>query len=148
MGTLLTDLEAVEDHHMTEDEERDYYTGTGFLEFFVIQKHKDTFEVEVIDYTGCVNWLQEGLGIEYALAEGIIGEPDMYREGCLYRIEDINVHYIRGDGWMTDDDEMWESKYPTYRPAPVTEILHKIKMVWWRLVWCHVRNFNARRKTK
>lgn len=68
---------------------------------------------------GCAFWIQEGTGFDFwidqffttlTLAEG------------WWVIEGITGDYIRGDGWMTDNDEDWSFEF--VRPATQGEIDH------------------------
>lgn len=121
-----------------------YYNGIGFLEFFVVQNYKDTFEFEIVDSNGCAGWLQEGLGVDYALTEEWIAPLKDLKEGATYRVHDITVHYVRGDGWTTDDDEDWEFGNVTQiDKKPVRQALYKAKMIWWRAIGCHIRNWRS-----
>ena len=63
----------------------------------------DDFEVLDYDNDSACFWAQEGIGLDY-LVEDIIGLPD--DQGC-YIVHGITVSFTRGDGWMTDDDEVW-----------------------------------------
>lgn len=55
------------------------------------------------DYTGSVFWINEGVGIEHWLDDHVQIEEEGW-----YVFEGVIGSYIRGDGWMTDDDEVWD----------------------------------------
>lgn len=61
-------------------------------------------------------WIQEGVGIEYWLEHCV----DFEFTPGWWVIEDVVGTYIKGDGWMTDDDEEWD--YGNIRPATEEEI--------------------------
>lgn len=63
------------------------------------------YETEVLDYDGDtgVFWISEGVGFDYWFDWMI----DLQEPG-FYVLEGVRGHWIRGDGWTTDDDEKWE----------------------------------------
>ncbi len=119
-------------HHMTSEEEKDYYSGVGKLVIFIIQNTKDNFEFDVLESSGCARWLCEGLGADYALTEEWFGSLAWYKEGTTCAIEDISVNYIRGDGWATDDDEEWDYGARHKTAKPLALLLYKIEIIAWR----------------
>lgn len=132
------------DYAMTEEDERDHWSGVGHLEFYVIQNVPDCFEVEIIDYSGCMGGADETLGIHHLLEDcwGFHEDPDIrLREGCRYTVHDIEVDWTMGDGWTTDDDV-------EYYPGAITEawtirerVSQKLSNWWHRQVRCRVRGW-------
>lgn len=127
----------------TEEEERDHWNGKGHIEFFVIQNVPGTFEIEVLDYSGCAGGLQETLGIEYYLTE-YWDLQDEVREGVTYTLHNVTVTWTRGDGWTTDDDVEYDFELITHHATTIGYLPYKIKMIWWRAVGCHIRNWRAK----
>jgi len=131
----------------TEEEERDYWSGEGHLIFRVFSHTKGKgyipYEIEVEDYSGCVGGLDETLGVEYAVNEGILDVGKLHI-GCTYEVKGITVLWTRGDGWTTDDDV-------DYYIESVTRyaVLHQLIYAWWwHLVGHRIRNWkHARSKT-
>lgn len=112
------------------EEDQDYelpsYGDPGriFVHIITVSGNTDNwsnrYDVELIDYDGdsCVFWIQEGVGIDYWLDQCC----DFEHPG-FYVIEGIKGEYIRGDGWMTDDDEDWD--FERIRKATPDEILYE-----------------------
>lgn len=73
------------------------------------------FSTEVLGHDGCAFWIQEGEGFDYWL-----DQVDEMEVPGTYVIEGIIGHYMRGDGWTTDDDVDWE--IGVVRPATPEEI--------------------------
>lgn len=89
------------------------YSDVGRVFFELIDvcrspSERDKYTIEVIDFDGhsSIYWLNEGQGIEYWLQ----GWLDLDEPG-FYVVEGITGQYIRGDGWMTDDDEEWDLEF-------------------------------------
>lgn len=82
-------------------------------------RHYETYRyvLEVLDYDGesGVYWLNEGVGFDFWFD----GHVDLEEPG-FYVLEGVAGSWIRGDGWMTDDDEEWE--FALCRRATATEI--------------------------
>lgn len=76
------------------------------------------YDVEVHDFTGGTFWIQEGVGWEYWFETHL--EPSDLPEPGFYVVEGVKGSFIRGDGWMTDDDEEWN--FDAVRRATQTEI--------------------------
>jgi hypothetical protein len=128
-------------------ETKDHWSGKGHLEFFVEQNHGKTFEIQVVDYSGCVGGLQEAIGIEYALLEGYLDvDRSMLREGVTYTIWDITAEFSRGDGWTTDDDCEYHIGEITSEASLWGYLSHKVSIIWWRHIGCHIRNWKYRRE--
>ena len=89
---------------MTPDEERDYWSGPGHIEFYVSANRPDVFEVEVLDYSGCAGGAFEAVGEDYRITEMLGSDVDALREGWTYTVTNLTVVHTRGDGWTTDDD--------------------------------------------
>lgn len=121
----------------------DWDMSPGSLTFFVIQSCPDTsgrknwlFEFEYEDYEGCVGWMNESIGFDYFLTSYM--DPSEFKEGWTYTIHDITVHFTRGDGYTTDDDEDWEWGEVTRSGSWFRWLRHKIAILWWRHVWSSV----------
>lgn len=140
---LLTSIQ----EEPTEEDFRDYWSGEGHLEFTVISYDPDAhpwsrYEIDWHDYSGCVGGLQETLGIQYALNEGIL-DAGKLRLGVHYRLDGITCHWTRGDGWTTDDDV-------NYYVESVTTTLFLptwIKAWWWHLIGWRIRNACTQART-
>jgi hypothetical protein len=135
------EMKSIEDpiEDWDEEDQRQYWNGDGHIEFFVIQNHGDTFEVEVLDYSGCAGGLSETLGIEYVITDMwcLNKDPEyIFREGVTYTIHDLSVTWTRGDGWNTDDDVDYDFGKITSHATAIGYLSHKIKMIWWRQVHC------------
>lgn len=113
----------------SEEDLKDYWVGKGHLEFRVLSYDKTAtykpYEIEYLDYSGCVGGLDECLGIEYSVNEGILNTGKLHI-GCTYRLDGITAHFTRGDGWTTDDDV-------EYYVESVTQyaVLHQLIYAWW-----------------
>lgn len=129
-------------------EEPPWDMSKGSVTFFVIQSWVDPdpklprrkkwlFEFEYEDYDGCVGWMQESIGLDYFLTSNF--GPDDFKEGWTYTIHGITVHFTRGDGWTTDDDETWEWETVTRSGSWFCWLRHKIAILWWRYVWYDVK---------
>lgn len=121
-----------DEYEPTPEEENDYWCGKGSITFKVISYDKNAepwarFEIEYLDYEGCVGGIGETIGIEYAINEGYIGDPSKLKLGWTYTYGDIEAFFTRGDGWSTDDDVDWYTGY-------VTEHFDLIEWIkaWWR----------------
>lgn len=82
------------------------YSDKGRVLFRYWRVCNEKPEVEVLDYDGesSIMWLNESVGINYAITD--ILPIDIELDG-VYVIEGIHGQYFRGDGWTTDDDEEW-----------------------------------------
>lgn len=113
----------------SEEDIRDYWSGEGHLIFRVLSYDPTAtycpYEIDWLDYSGCVGGLDETLGIAYAVNEGILDVGKLHI-GCTYEVHGITVVWTRGDGWETDDDV-------DYYIESVTRyaILHQLIYAWW-----------------
>ncbi|CBW47015.1 hypothetical protein [Roseovarius sp. 217 phage 1] len=136
-----------DDWEPSDKEIANYWSGEGHLVFTVRSYDPNThycpYEIEYEDYSGCVGGLDEMVGIEYAVNEGILDVGKLHI-GCTYEVHGITAHFTRGDGWTTDDDV-------EYYIESVTQyaVLHQLIYAWWwHLVGHRIRNWqNARSKT-
>lgn len=127
MGTIL------DNYAPTVEEERDHWNGQGHIEFFVNQNVDNCFEIEILDSSGCAGGLEETLGINYAIYEGIIDvDLSELRQGFTYKIHGLNVTWFQGDGWEIDDDSEYSftELTRTYKLWPL--IKHTLFMFWWQ----------------
>jgi hypothetical protein len=138
-------IEAEEDdlYRPTEEEERDYWAGEGHLTFHVVSYDPTStycpYEIDWDDYSGCVGGLDETLGIEYAVNEGILDVGKLHI-GMTYEVQGITAHFTRGDGWTTDDDV-------DYYVESVTKVIYPhrlLKAWWWGLIGHRIRNWRAK----
>lgn len=141
-------MECDEDgYHPTEEEERDYWSGEGHLEFTVISHTKGKgyipFEIDYHDYSGCVGGLDETLGIEYAVNEGIL-DVGKLRLGVTYIVHGITVQWTRGDGWTTDDDVDYYVEGEIYKRIYLSRWL---SAWWWHLIGWRLRNARTKAGT-
>lgn len=133
--TSNTLYDPFEPYTPTQEEEQDFWVGTGYVTFFVHQNAPDIFEIEVEEYTGCLGGLDETIGIEFALKEGYLGvDLSELSEGVTYTLHDVEVSFTRGDGWLTDDDSEYYGGELTRDRRYLKQVIHKIKMLWWRHV--------------
>ena len=120
-----------------DDEPDDPYAikTPGTLTFFVIQSYESKewdsweFEFECLDYTGCVHWMLEGIGVDTFLTQ--IADPRDFKEGWTYTIHDINVKFTRGYT-PDEDDEDWSWDEVVRSGNWLTWAWHKIGILWWR----------------
>lgn len=136
---LLAGL-ADELYHPTPEEEREYWAGEGHLVFHVVSYDPNLkycpYEIECISYSGCVGGLDEILGLNYAINEGIL-DVGKLQIGMTYEVNGITVIFTRGDGWTTDDDT-------AYYIESVTKIIYPIRFIkawWWELLGHRIRNW-------
>lgn len=129
----------------TEEDMKDYWSGTGHLCFTVLINNKDEFVIDWDDYSGCVGGLQEMLGLEYALKEGILETPHL-KEGYVYTLSDITVVWTRGDGWTTDDDVDYYVGDITFFRLPFwTYLKMKLDNLWWYHIGWRIRQWRNRK---
>lgn len=134
-------------YQLTEEDEKDYWSGEGHLVFRVLSYDPSAFpssryEIEVLDYSGCVSGLDEQISIDYAINDGIL-DVGKLTIGCTYEVHGITVVWTRGDGWTTDDDVDYYIKSVT-RYA----VLHQfIYAWWWHLVGWRIRNACSKTRT-
>jgi hypothetical protein len=104
-----------------EDYELPSYEEESYLLVEVAHNSESKFSrFEVLEYAydgGACFWIQEDIGFEYFLDMHF--DFDELPEGWNV-IEGITSKYIRGDGWMTDDDV--EYNWKRIRPATQEEI--------------------------
>ena len=133
--------------HWTETDEYEHWNGSGHIEFFVHQNVPGTFEIDITDYSGCAGGLQETLGIEYCIEDiWCLHQAMKLREGVTYTLHDLEVTWTRGDGWCTDDDVEYDFGDITSHATAIGYLSHKIKMIWWRKVQCHIRDYKEQKK--
>lgn len=87
-------------------------------------------DIEIMerDYDGAFFWINEGVGLDYFLSEADHGDVVIEEDG-VYVCEGLTVHYTRGDGWTTDDDEDWEDY--SFRTATIEEIAQLFGCSFW-----------------
>lgn len=136
-----------DDWEPSEEELKDYWSGEGHLIFTVISHSKEAsynpYEINYDDYSGCVGGLNETLGIDYAVNEGIL-DVGKLRLGVTYYVEDITVVWTSGDGWTTDDDV-------DYYVGSVKTKIHLIPFIkawWWHLIGWRLRYLKYWRNSK
>ena len=98
----MMDLSA--DDVESDDAIKDYWSGPGKIVFRVTQNHPDCFEIDDVESTGCAGGLQEMMGSEDAIIHMLEIDVKDLKEGATYTIHDLTVKWIRGDGWITEDD--------------------------------------------
>ena len=132
---------------LPDDIEKDHWVGEGFLKFKVISYDKSSsympYEIEIIEYSGCLGGLEETMGIEYAVNEGILDVGNLHI-GCTYLVQGVSADFTRGDGWTTDDDV-------EYSVESVTQYvtLHEFMSAWWwHLIGHRIRNWRNKWKEK
>jgi len=126
----------------SEEDERDFWSGKGHIEFFVIQNVSRTFEIEIMDYSGCAGGMQDIAGIEYYITDVwcLQDDPEIpLREGVTYTLHDLTVTWARRYGWTTEDDVEYDFSHMTSHATAIGYLTHKIQMIWWRQVTCRLR---------
>ena len=108
-----------------EDAEKEYkppgYGTKGWIIVEIVDVYKEgiiKYSVEewAVDQEASTYWISEGVGIEFWLEHCANFE---FTPGW-WVIEDVVGTYVKGDGWITDDDEEWE--HGKIRPATPEEI--------------------------
>lgn len=122
----------------TEQEEWDYWNGTGHIELYVIQNDKDVFEFDVLDYSGCAGGASETVGFDYLITDMLYLTKEL-KEGFSYTIHDLAVTWYRGDGWNTDDDVEYQFDRLERHFNPITYIKQKLSNLWWRSIGWRLR---------
>lgn len=124
MGTDFVEFEVSDEVIPEEEYELPSYSSPGriLVDVFNIlgPGHYNKIECTIFDYDSdsSVFWINEGMGIDYWLDQYC-----EFTEPGVYVIEGITGEYVKGDGWMTDDDEEWE--YVSIRRATFLENLHE-----------------------
>lgn len=117
MDDILSNVSLVSDDD--HDDELPSYSDEGYIIVEIINIVPDSkfskYEYNEIGYDGSAFWINEGVGMDYWLHEYV----DIDECGW-WMIEGIVGHYMRGDGWMTDDDVDWD--YKNVRKATPNEI--------------------------
>lgn len=132
----------------SEEDIRDYWSGEGHLIFTVISYDPDAYawskyEIDWEDYSGCVGGLDETLGIQYALNEGIL-DVGKLKLGWTYEVNGITVVWTRGDGWTTDDDVDYYVEGEIYKRIYLSRWL---SAWWWHLIGWRIRNARTKART-
>ena len=96
-------------------------------------KHHRTFEVEILDCEGCADWAAEGMGHDYWIQEYVDLVP--LKIGGIYTVYGMEVHFSRGDGWTTDDDEEWDYEGIRRHFHPGHRIAGLLISAWTSLTW-------------
>lgn len=108
----MTELQAVEGTEYEPPPPKE--PGTILFNAYVVSEEGEPlrYDYDVLDGDGGgAFWVSEGIGFEYFLRYYVeIPGPG------VYLIRNLTVHYTRGDGWTTDDDEDYEFD----APLPVT----------------------------
>lgn len=132
---IIEELMAIDyEDRMSEAEEKDYWSGPGKLVFTVLTNRPGVFEIEIEEYTGCVQGLQETIGIDYALAGGLLLDiaQEEYIEGYTYYLYPVTVKWIRGDGWMTDDDvDYYVGDWECHQIHWYEYLKLRLRNAWW-----------------
>ena len=86
------------DWEPSEEDLKDHWSGEGHLTFKVLSYDPNAYawsryEIEVLDYSGCVGGLDETLGIGYALNEGILDAGNLHI-GVTYTLHEIIVVFF------------------------------------------------------
>lgn len=137
----------------SEDEERDFWNGTGHLYFGVTANRNgkdDVFEIDIYEYSGCVGGFGEGVGIEWGLKEGYLGiDRHELKEGYTYLLDEVTVSWFKGDGWTTDDDsEYYVGDFQETR-LPLKKYLKLlIQNAWWFNIGYRISNWRNQRANR
>ena len=135
----FTEIE--ESYEPSEEDERHFWNGEGFIKFYVEQNipEDNIFEIEVEDSGGCAGGAHETVGFDYLIKEMLDFDIKDLKEGHTYTIEKLTVTWIRGDGWMTDDDVEYE--YETLKDEIQLFRFIKQKLInyWWQHIGWKLR---------
>ena len=128
--------EALDRAEMTREEEKDYWDGVGTLSILVTLNipQEKIFEFEILEFSGCVQGIEEAMGIDYLLNDHwyVQGYAKPFREGFIYTFHHITPYWIRGDGYTTDDDVEYSHGSITVRWHPWTWFKTKMDALWWK----------------
>ena len=136
-------FEGLFDQPLTRNEvdqaEEDYWNGIGKLKIFVtlVIPEDDIFEFEVLEMTGCVQGIEESVGIDYLLKDiWCIDKGREYPllEGFSYTFHNISAHWTRGDGYTTDDNVDYHFDAITYEWKFWPWFKTWISAQWWKLI--------------
>ena len=129
----FTFIEDVALYQPTEEEERHYWNGPGYIKLYVIQNDEDVFEFDVLDYDGCAGGADETVGFDYLITDMLGLQKDL-KEGITYTIQNLTVRWYRGDGWTTDDDVDYDFDEIIIHFNPITWTRQKLYNFWWRTI--------------
>lgn len=135
-----TDIQEWEDPYApSEEDERDHWSGEGFITFFVQQNLPEVFEIEIDDYAGCAGGMGETIGLEYAIQHDLLHDISRLKEGYTYTINKLTADFTRGDGWTTDDDVNWDFDTLTHNIEPWRYLKQKLTNLWWQNIGWRLR---------
>lgn len=132
-------LEFDTEFEMSEEDEKGYWSGPGYIIFFVQQNIDNVFEIEIDEYTGCAGGADETIGLEWLIHHELIIDRDQLKEGHTYTIEGLNVVWTRGDGWMTDDDVDYYYAALHDKIEPWRWFKQKVTNLWWQNIGWRLR---------
>ncbi len=130
-------IEPSETDGWDEEAEKDFWNGIGSLTIFVtlVIPKDDIFEFEVLEMTGCVQGIEESIGIEYLLKDiWYINRSREHplKEGIFYTFHNVSAYWYRGDGYTTDDDVDYFFGALTYEWKPWPWFKTWISAQWWK----------------
>lgn len=132
MTDLITPIEVEDDYYPYDEEERDYWVGIGFIEFYVQQNVPEIglFEIEIIDSGGCARGAEETIGLYWLIKYELGIELEKLKEGVMYTIHGLNVSF--GDGWEIDASQEYNFTDLTYERNWFIFLKQKLYNIWWR----------------
>jgi len=123
----------------SEEDEHHYWSGEGFIKFFVEQNIPGVFEIEIEDSDGCAGGANETVGYDYLIKEMLGFDIEQFKEGHTYTIEKLTVVWTRGDGWMTDDDVEYDYESLKDEIELFRFIKQKLTNLWWQNIGWKLR---------
>lgn len=129
----------------TPEEERDYWSGPGHIDFYVSANRPGVFEVEYEDYSGCAGGALEMVGLDYLLTDMLGINVEELREGWTYQVLGLTVVHTRGDGWTTDDDSTYYYEHLVAVRDWRRWARQKVSNAWWFTVGWRISQWRRKR---
>lgn len=121
------------------EDEKHFWSGEGFVTFIVFQNDADNFEIEVLDYDGCVGGMREQWGLDYQIQHIWCNQGD-FAEGYIHTLHKMTVIWTRGEFGISDDDVEYDYKSHTKERTGLIEFLKiKLSNFWWRTIGWRLR---------
>ena len=144
---ILIELEDF--YEPTEEDERNHWSGVGFITFFIEQNINTgpypVFEMQIDDYGGCAGGASEFIGLDWLIHYELGLDRAKFKEGYTYTIKGLTAHFTRGDGWMTDDDVEYNFEIITYKIQPWRYLKQKLTNLWWQNIGWRIREWRTKK---
>lgn len=135
----------------TEEDEQNHWSGDGFITFFVQQNIDDgpypLFDIEIEEYTGCAGGASETIGLYWLIHHELGIDKAKLKEGLTYTIHGLTAHFIRGDGWMTENDIEYTFETITYKIEWFRFLKQKMINLWWQNIGWRIKKWQHNRKS-